>query len=68
MQELRGLYGHDRHSWYSADTFNELKPPSADPGYLASISAGIYKVAAPAVSLRCIDAIAPHHTLTTACA
>lgn len=47
MQELRDLYGPDEHPWYSADTFNELKPPSADPAYLQSLSAAIYQAGPP---------------------
>ena len=43
-QELRAEYGWDRGGFYSADTFNENVPPSADPGYLRATSAAVYQV------------------------
>ncbi|KAK9787358.1 hypothetical protein WJX73_007278, partial [Symbiochloris irregularis] len=43
VQELRKEYGWDASGWYSADTFNEMTPPSNDPAYLASISAAVFQ-------------------------
>ena len=44
LQELRAEYGWDEVGWYSADTFNEMLPPSNDPDYLANVSAAVYQV------------------------
>jgi alpha-N-acetylglucosaminidase len=41
IQTQTKLFGTDH--LYSADTFNENEPPSDDPGYLAKISARLYK-------------------------
>lgn len=41
LQKQTALLGTDH--LYSADTFNENEPPSADPGYLAQLSARIYQ-------------------------
>lgn len=30
--------------FYSADTFNEMTPPSADPAYLTAVTSAIYNV------------------------
>ncbi len=57
-QELRAEYGHDAVGWYSANTFNENVPPSADPAYLRTTSAAIYRVSeggwlAACILMRC---------------
>ena len=44
LQALREEYGNDAASFYSADTFNEMKPPSSDPAYLSSASGAVYQV------------------------
>jgi hypothetical protein len=46
-QELRAEYGWDARGFYSADTFNENVPPSADPSYLRATSASVYQVTDP---------------------
>lgn len=43
-QILREEYGSDEVGFYSADTFNEMTPPSSDPAYLTSITNAIYDV------------------------
>lgn len=44
MQVLREEYGSDEVGFYSADTFNEMTPPSSDPVYLTSVTSAIYNV------------------------
>ncbi len=44
MQVLRDEFGSDSVGFYSADTFNEMAPPTDDPAYLRSITEAIYKV------------------------
>ena len=44
LQELREEFGHDPGGSYSADTFNEMLPPSSDPAYLGNASAAVYQV------------------------
>ncbi|XP_038610185.1 alpha-N-acetylglucosaminidase [Tachyglossus aculeatus] len=41
LQELTRMFGSDH--FYSADTFNEMRPPSADPAYLGAATAAVYK-------------------------
>jgi alpha-N-acetylglucosaminidase len=41
LRETKCLYGTDH--LYSADTFNELTPPSSDPAYLTSVSRQVYQ-------------------------
>lgn len=43
-QILREEYGSDEVGFYSADTFNEMTPPSSDPAYLTSVTSAIYDV------------------------
>ena len=43
-QILREEYGSDEVGFYSADTFNEMAPPSSDPAYLTSVTSAIYDV------------------------
>jgi alpha-N-acetylglucosaminidase len=40
---LRSQLGWDSASYYIADTFNEMKPASDDPEYLAKVSASVYE-------------------------
>jgi alpha-N-acetylglucosaminidase len=44
LQVLREEFGADHVGFYSADTFNEMTPPSSDPVYLASVTQAIYRV------------------------
>lgn len=53
LQELRQEYGWDAVGWYSADTFNEMQPPSNDPAYLASMSAAVFAVCLPLQTCAC---------------
>ena len=43
-QVLREEFGSDPVSFYAADTFNEMKPPTDDPTYLTNVTAAIYQV------------------------
>ncbi|KIZ03038.1 alpha-N-acetylglucosaminidase [Monoraphidium neglectum] len=46
VRQLRAAFGPEppgRRSYYIADSFNEMRPSSADPSYLSAISAAIYK-------------------------
>jgi len=40
LKEQEAMYGSDHY--YSADTFNENRPPTTDPVYLGQVSKGIY--------------------------
>ncbi len=42
IKNLRAAYGQDPRGYYIADTFNEMRPASADPGYLGASSAAVY--------------------------
>ena len=44
MQTLREEFGRDAVSFYSADTFNEMKPPTDDPVYLSNVTSAVYQV------------------------
>ena len=44
MQTLREEFGRDAVSFYSADTFNEMKPPTDDPVYLVNVTSAVYQV------------------------
>ena len=44
---MRQAWGQDSVGYYSADTFNEQSPPSAEPDYLRNASRGVYEVLAP---------------------
>ncbi|HEX5790901.1 MAG TPA: alpha-N-acetylglucosaminidase [Luteolibacter sp.] len=46
IQKLKEIYGTDH--LYAADPFNEIKPPSWEPEYLASVSKTIYETMAMA--------------------
>ncbi len=57
IQEQRAVYGwgpEGAPSYYAADTFNEMRPKSSEPAYLAAISRAVYQAgavgAAPAMS------------------
>ena len=50
LQALREEYGSDAKSFYSADTFNEMKPPSSEPAYLSSVSNAVYQVCVETLS------------------
>ncbi|XP_072502624.1 alpha-N-acetylglucosaminidase-like isoform X2 [Notamacropus eugenii] len=41
LRELTQAFGTDHI--YSADTFNEMEPPSSDPAYLAAATAAVYE-------------------------
>lgn len=41
MKETKKMFGTDHY--YSADTFNEMHPPSLEPEYLSGISAAVYQ-------------------------
>ncbi|KAK9841152.1 hypothetical protein WJX74_000989 [Apatococcus lobatus] len=43
VQEMRQAWGHDSIGYYSADTFNEQSPPSAEPDYLRNASRGVFE-------------------------
>ena len=60
LQALREEFGDDVHSFYSADTFNEMKPPSSDPAYLSSVSSAVYQV----LSILQHPAFGAHHSCT----
>ena len=47
IQALREEFGSDPVSFYAADTFNEMKPPTNDPVYLTNITTAIYQVTLP---------------------
>lgn len=42
ITRLRQELGWDAASYYIADSFNEMKPASSDPGYLQGISASVF--------------------------
>lgn len=74
IQVLREEFGSDDVGFYSADTFNEMAPPSDDPAYLTSITQAIYKVRGLcrtaiiqvqliAMLLRCLAKVSCFHTL-----
>lgn len=44
MQTLRGEFGRDAVSFYSADTFNEMTPPTDNPVYLSNVTSAVYQV------------------------
>ena len=46
LQVLRQEFGTDPVSFYAADTFNEMAPPSRDPAYLGSVARAVYNVRA----------------------
>ncbi|BDA50506.1 Alpha-N-acetylglucosaminidase [Coccomyxa sp. Obi] len=48
VKTLREEYGSDDVGFYSADTFNEMTPPSADPAYLMAVTRAIYNAMAAA--------------------
>ncbi|EIE20595.1 hypothetical protein COCSUDRAFT_37819 [Coccomyxa subellipsoidea C-169] len=48
VKVLREEYGSDEVGFYSADTFNEMTPPSSDPAYLTSVTSAIYNAMAAA--------------------
>lgn len=46
IREQHALWGREEGggpSYYTADVFNEMRPSSADPAYLASVSAAVFK-------------------------
>ena len=47
MQAFREEFGSDAVSFYAADTFNEMKPPTDDPTYLTNVTTAIYQVSLP---------------------
>ena len=42
-------YGCDEEQWFSADPYNELTPPSTDPGYIKNASSAIYSAIAEGI-------------------
>lgn len=44
VQTLKEEFGTDPVSFYSADTFNEMRPPTDDPTYLSNVTSAIYQV------------------------
>lgn len=42
IRTLRAMYGHDRKGYYTADTFNEMRPASSAAEYLQGSSASVY--------------------------
>jgi hypothetical protein len=46
-QSIRDEFGSDPVSFYAADTFNEMQPPTNDPVYLTSVTKSVYQVAYP---------------------
>ncbi len=59
MQTLREEFGRDAVSFYSADTFNEMKPPTDDPIYLGNVTSAVYQVCFPPLQL--MNIVAEHH-------
>ena len=49
-QTLREEFGRDAASFYSADTFNEMMPPTDDPVYLSNVSSAVYQVCSPTLA------------------
>ena len=41
LQLLREEFGGDAVSFYSADTFNEMTPPTDDPAYLGAVASAV---------------------------
>ena len=59
---MRQAWGQDSVGYYSADTFNEQSPPSAEPAYLRNASRGVYEVldsSKPGCTCR-----TPHQTIS----
>ncbi|CAL5229140.1 g12413 [Coccomyxa viridis] len=48
IKALRDVFGSDSVSFYAADTFNEMKPPTDNPTYLTNVTTAIYKAMATA--------------------
>ena len=59
MQTLREEFGRDAVSFYSADTFNEMKPPTDNPVYLSSVTSAVYRVCIHLLLLK--NPVLEHH-------
>ena len=58
-QTLREEFGRDAVSFYSADTFNEMTPPTDDPIYLSNVTSAVYQVCShPSLSK---NTVVEHH-------
>ena len=64
MQTLREEFGRDAVSFYSADTFNEMMPPTDDPVYLSNVTSAVYQVCFRPSPL--INIVKEHHWQATA--